>query len=356
MGAAFIVKPGLNRSFSVITFAIAQVAMDVEPGLGMLMGVDMLHGPTHTILGALIIACFVMLIAPAVCGTLLKKWNKEVIHYKLPWLVESEVVTKTALIVGALFGTLSHVALDSLMHHDIQPLLPFSTANPLTGLVTHDGLYQLCTLASVLGVAAWFASKWVGRTPQAAGESVTSQPLASGTPQSVWMVWVRELRFTWFCLFLLSVVPSLLYGSGIFSFIILFVAVLIGVPTAAIRHMVAKGSWKKSWRRLVVMVAVPCMAMSYVSRIDQLIPENATPITKAIESFLFENGHYPASLEMLTPKHLAKIPDVRFSLIQPKVTYRVTNGKPYLTIPSATGDVFAIYEYDFETKTWKHYS
>jgi hypothetical protein len=50
MGAALIVKPGLNRNISVITFGLAQVAMDIEPGIGMLTGADVLHGPTHTLL------------------------------------------------------------------------------------------------------------------------------------------------------------------------------------------------------------------------------------------------------------------------------------------------------------------
>lgn len=71
---------------------------------------------------------------------LLKRWNKEVIHYKLPSLVLSESVPKITIIIGAFYGTLSHVALDSLMHHDIQPLLPFSRENPLKGLVSHDGV------------------------------------------------------------------------------------------------------------------------------------------------------------------------------------------------------------------------
>lgn len=56
MGAAFIVKPTLNRRFSVITFGIAQVAMDIEPGIRMAAYTDVLHGPTHTILGAVVIA------------------------------------------------------------------------------------------------------------------------------------------------------------------------------------------------------------------------------------------------------------------------------------------------------------
>lgn len=66
MGAALIVKPALKRNFSVITFGIAQVAMDIEPSVGLMTGADVLHGPTHTILGALVIACLVMLISPSV--------------------------------------------------------------------------------------------------------------------------------------------------------------------------------------------------------------------------------------------------------------------------------------------------
>lgn len=160
MGAALIVKPGLNRNFSVITFGLAQVAMDIEPGVGMLTGADLLHGPTHTILGALVIGYLVKLIAPSVCNYLLRKWNKEVTFHGLPQFAQPEPISKTAVTVGAFFGTLSHVVLDSLMHHDIHPLLPFSQINPLIGLVSHDGVYQLCAIAGFVGIAAWVLMQW----------------------------------------------------------------------------------------------------------------------------------------------------------------------------------------------------
>lgn len=166
MGAALIVKPGLGRNISMITFGIAQIAMDIEPGIGMLTGAEVLHGPSHTILGALAIAYLVMLIAPGIVNYLLRKWNKEVTFHKLPWLVQSETTAKTAVAVGAFFGTLSHIALDSLMHHDIHPLSPFSGANPLLGLVTHDEVYQLCAIAAVLGAVTWIATQWFGRHNQ----------------------------------------------------------------------------------------------------------------------------------------------------------------------------------------------
>lgn len=163
MGAALIVKPGLNKHFSVITFGIAQVAMDIEPGIGMLIGAEVLHGPSHTIVGALIIALLVILVAPCICNFILRRWNREVEHYNLPWLVEAWPVSKAAVIFGAFFGTLSHVLLDSLMHHDMRPLFPFLDANPLIGLIPHDEIYQLCAIAGVLGAMVWIAVKWIKR-------------------------------------------------------------------------------------------------------------------------------------------------------------------------------------------------
>lgn len=100
MGAALFTD-GARRNFSVITFGIAQIAMDIEPA--DVTGADVLHGPAHTILGALIIAYLVMLISPRVCSYLLTKWNKEVIHYKGPRLVQPEAVPKTSVVIGAFF-------------------------------------------------------------------------------------------------------------------------------------------------------------------------------------------------------------------------------------------------------------
>ena len=356
MGAAFVVKPSFNRNFSVITFGMAQLAMDIEPGVGMLTGGDVLHGPTHTILGALVIAYLVMLIAPSVCNYLQHRWNKEVVHYRLPWLVQSEALPNSAVISGAFFGTLSHVAVDSLMHLDMHPLMPFSKANPLLGLVSHDAVYQLCAIAGVLGAVVWLVMKWVGLSRQDDDIIEAPKQLLVAVPQGFWALWVNELRSTWLWVFFLSVFPSFLYGTGIFSVAVLVFATLIVAPFLTIRQLIGKGSGTTGLRRLMVMVVVPALTLVYVFHIDKQIPDNAKPITVALELFRVDAGHYPDTLEVIPPKHLAKIPALKFSLIQPQITYQVKNGKPYLAIPSATGDGFAIYEYDFESKTWKHRS
>jgi hypothetical protein len=126
MGAALIVKPAAKRHFSVITFGLAQIAMDIEPGIGMMLDRDILHGPGHTLIGALLIALVIVWIAPHICNQILARYNREVLFYEIPWLCEPGSVTRTAVLSGALFGTLSHVVLDSLMHADIRPLAPLT--------------------------------------------------------------------------------------------------------------------------------------------------------------------------------------------------------------------------------------
>ena len=98
--------------------------------------------------------------------------------YKMPGLAHSGSVSKTAIITGALFGTLSHVVLDGLMHYDIHPLSPFSQENPFIGLISHDDVYQACTIAGVLGAAGWLFMKWAYRARQAKGGCVASKPSA----------------------------------------------------------------------------------------------------------------------------------------------------------------------------------
>lgn len=160
MGAALMLKPVTRKHFSLLTFGIAQLAMDIEPGIGMALEWSVLHGPIHTIPGALLIGGLVAWIAPSICNPILRRYNQEVTFYKQRWLLEPEEVSRTAVLTGALFGTLSHLILDSLMHHDIHPLAPFTSANPLLNLVSHDGVYQLCGLMGLGGLAAWLFGKW----------------------------------------------------------------------------------------------------------------------------------------------------------------------------------------------------
>lgn len=184
---------------------------------------------------------------------------------------------------------------------------------------------------------------------------MTLETSATEPSESVFSRWVGELCFTWLAVVVFCVVPAALFGSVILSVGVLVVVILFSLPFALFGS-VSKDSWSRGVRRFVVMLAVPVLTLAYVAEVDRRIPGNAAPLTQAIESFQRETGHYPESLEALFPKHLTKLPDVRFSVVQPLITYRIADGKPHLTIPSVMGDMFAQFQYDFESKTWMHHS
>lgn len=161
LGAALIAKPALDQRLSLTAFALAQVAMDVEPGVRMLTGADeVLHGLSHTLPGAVVIAAAVALVTPMMRGPVVRRWNREARFYQQHWLIQPEALTRGTVAAGALFGTLSHVGLDSLIHQDIRPLFPFSAANPLQGLLSHDAVYLACAVAAGIGAIAWLAVRW----------------------------------------------------------------------------------------------------------------------------------------------------------------------------------------------------
>jgi len=160
-GPGIAIKGLLGDNFSLLTFGISQIAIDIEPLIGMLRGADRLHTFSHTYLGALIIALVVILLAPIICPPLLRRWNKELHTHQLNWLISSESLRPISVITGAMLGTFSHIALDSLMHIDMTPLAPWSEINPLLNLISHSQLEMWCIGAGIGGVVLWFTVSWL---------------------------------------------------------------------------------------------------------------------------------------------------------------------------------------------------
>lgn len=156
MGPALVIKGAGGRHFSVLVFGVAQVAMDIEPLVGILRGADVLHGWTHTYIGATLIGFTVFLLVLPLCQWILQRWNRELEFHKLQWLRSPEPITRMAAMTGALIGTYSHVLLDSIMHADMLPLRPWSTDNALLELVSIDALHQACFISGLIGVTIWF--------------------------------------------------------------------------------------------------------------------------------------------------------------------------------------------------------
>ena len=137
-GAAFKAIGG--RHFSFMVFGGSQVLMDIEPAVQLYRGADVLHGYTHNLAGALVIGCIATLIGRPIGLFVLRR---------LPGNYRSFSWRASAL--GAFVGTFSHVGLDALMHPDVRPFWPFSSANPLLGAVSVGSLHLACLVLGVVG-------------------------------------------------------------------------------------------------------------------------------------------------------------------------------------------------------------
>jgi len=140
LGPGAVFKAVGGRHFSFMVFGGSQVLIDIEPLIGIIQHKPILHGHTHTVLGALLIGTIAGLIGKPISAFVLK-WLS-IPHFPFTW---------TASFIGAFVGTYSHVALDAMMHADMNPLWPFAAGNPLLGIVTPGVIHVGCLVAAAVG-------------------------------------------------------------------------------------------------------------------------------------------------------------------------------------------------------------
>lgn len=148
MGPGIAIKALLQGSFSLMVFGWTQIVMDVQPLIVLLTGTGHLHGFTHTYMGATLIALF-----SAVTGKYLSEFGLRMLFgdgsnvARIRWWVA---------MVSGFIGAYSHVVLDSIMHSDIEPFYPFSSANELLGVISVAALHQACVYSGLIGAAIYF--------------------------------------------------------------------------------------------------------------------------------------------------------------------------------------------------------
>lgn len=142
LGPGLALKAIGGRHFSFMVFGGAQVLMDIEPLIGILRGWAVLHGRTHSLIGALLIGLLAGAIGKPISAACLR-WLR-IPHAPFTW---------SAAFAGGLLGTYSHVLLDAIMHYDLQPAWPWSPANPLLRWISVDALHLWCVALGGFGCA-----------------------------------------------------------------------------------------------------------------------------------------------------------------------------------------------------------
>ena len=151
-GAGLLIKPFLNRYFSLSIFIFTQVIIDTEPLYFMLQGDWYIHRLFHSYLGVTIPAIITLLIGKPICQWFLNLWNSKMDNYLKKWLYIPEPISWKTAIISAAIGAYSHVFLDSFMHADMKPFSPFSDTNPLLHQVSLYHLHLFCIVSGFIGL------------------------------------------------------------------------------------------------------------------------------------------------------------------------------------------------------------
>ncbi len=123
-----------------MVFGGSQVLIDIEPGVRILFGASIIHGPSHTIAGAFLIGIVAAFIGKPISEFVLRLLR--VPHIGITW---------TASATGAFIGTFSHIFLDAIMHSDMSPWFPLAGSNQLLGLISLASIYTMCLIMGVIG-------------------------------------------------------------------------------------------------------------------------------------------------------------------------------------------------------------
>jgi membrane-bound metal-dependent hydrolase YbcI (DUF457 family) len=62
---------------------------------------------------------------------------------------------KSRILVASLFGTYTHVFMDSFIYWEMNPLFPI-LGNPFLGLIATGVIYQFCLYCEIIGVLLYF--------------------------------------------------------------------------------------------------------------------------------------------------------------------------------------------------------
>ena len=153
IGPGILVKALLQGSFSLMVFGWAQIVMDLQPLVAIVTGEGKLHGFTHTYVGSTLIAVFSAVTGKYLSqGALVIFSNGAQRGINIRWWVA---------FLSAFIGSYSHVALDSIMHTDIEPLSPFSQSNELLGVISVGALHKFCIYSGLVGAVMYFAVSYL---------------------------------------------------------------------------------------------------------------------------------------------------------------------------------------------------
>jgi hypothetical protein len=151
LGPALFFGMVLLRYIDLPTFLVANVIVDIEPFVILILGLHRmdrlglpLHGLLHTFLGGTFVAlllAFVMMRLRNFTTALMRLVGIEQEH------------SAQSIYAAALSGVYLHILLDSRLYTDIRPFYPFHFNPFLDGMGAAFGIWWFCVISGLIGVA-----------------------------------------------------------------------------------------------------------------------------------------------------------------------------------------------------------
>ncbi len=151
LGLGATCKALAGRHLSFMVFGFSQVAMDLELFVRIMRGDVVVHGFTHTYVGATFVGVVSVLVGKPVCAWRLRIWHARLSPVQQAWCSIEPRIPWSVAAVGGFVGVYSHVLLDSIMHADMHPWSLFGQGNNLLHLLSVHGLDLLCLGTGVFG-------------------------------------------------------------------------------------------------------------------------------------------------------------------------------------------------------------
>ncbi len=152
-GPGSLVKVIAPTWFCLRVFILTQVLIDCETAWNLIQGHDRLHTFLHSFVGSNVAIILAIILTRAYSRYAINSLPKKILGDRL---FRPPAVRET--IVGATIGGWSHVALDAIMHSDMQPFWPLTEYNAYLRIISVESLHLLCLSAFGL---AWLG--WLGR-------------------------------------------------------------------------------------------------------------------------------------------------------------------------------------------------
>ena len=142
-GPGALLHAAAPKYVSFLSFCAANVFIDFESLYNLVFRRYPVHAFFHTYIGATLVLTTVFVLFLGL--------RSVASRFSLPNVLLWRELSSKQVAIGATLGAYSHVVLDSVMHHDIQPLSPVASSNILLGAISLSTLHLACLVCAAVG-------------------------------------------------------------------------------------------------------------------------------------------------------------------------------------------------------------